>query len=129
MKLHKQHRAALFLKLWFIVSAPLVILTPLYARPLIYFCSPRFELGDSTFKGDVDGIRDALNRGANIDARDGYAGRNALMLAALHGHTKAAAFLVTQGAEIDAVDDKGLTARQLAIDAKHFDTAAVLKGR
>ena len=104
-------------------------LAPLYSTRLINYCFPAFELGVSAAKNDTVGIRHALKRGADINAQNGYMGRTALMVAALHGNNGAVSLLLARGANPDLVDEKKLTARTLAENDKHFDTARLLPAR
>lgn len=107
----KQRRVTVFLPLFLLmVSLGTAIAAP-YTPKLIQFCFPRYELGWAAAKGDIGGINHALSRGANINAPDRYAGRTALMVASLHGQTKAVMLLLARGADVNAHDEKGLTAR------------------
>lgn len=129
MAADKQKRVTIFLTLsLLLISVSAGIASP-YVSQLILFCFPRYELGFAAAKGDVAGIDHALLRGASINAPDGYAGRTALMGASMHGQTKAVAFLIARGADINTVDETGKTARQLAEHGKHFDTARLLAKR
>lgn len=51
--------------------------------------------------GNVDGIRQLLDCGANIEARDN-AGRTPLILATINGHFAAIQLLVERGANVNA---------------------------
>lgn len=58
----------------------------------------------SAYKGDLDGLRQALNSGADINVRDSQ-GRNALLLATYGNHVQAAALLIAAGASVNAKDN------------------------
>ena len=61
-----------------------------------------------------------------VDAKDKYSGMTALMLAAQGGHSAAIAALLAAGAEVEAKDDKGKTALEIA--GKHEHAARLLRG-
>ncbi|MFC9977259.1 ankyrin repeat domain-containing protein [Spirillospora sp. NPDC127200] len=63
----------------------------------------REELLTAAARGDAAKVRDALQAGAPIEARDGQ-GRTALLLAAAADHVEAATVLVKAGADPDALD-------------------------
>jgi len=116
----------------------MVILVPaigtFLARPLveqgIYRIWPDYELAMGASKGDTDMLDQALRYGAevNLQSRHSYAHRTALMAAAMHGRVEAAQFLLARGANAGMRDDKGLTARDLAIQSHHPDVANLLTG-
>ena len=125
----KQKRVAVFLPLSLLLISISAGAASPYTFRFILFCLPRYELVWAAAKGDVAGINHALSRGASINAPDGYAGRTALMGASMHGQTKAVTFLIARGADINTVDETGKTARQLAENGKHLDTARLFAGR
>ena len=61
---------------------------------------PDYQLLDAVRHGDFQSAREAVNRGANVHARD-LDGRSALYLACTEGHMQLAEFLVGQGADVD----------------------------
>ena len=61
---------------------------------------PDYQLLDAVRHGDSQSAREAVNRGANVHARD-LDGRSALYLACTAGHMQLAEFLVAQGANVD----------------------------
>ena len=124
---NKRARRMLYVPLALSIVAGMT--APLYASRLINFCFPAFELGVSAAKGDTLGISHALSRGAAINAQNGYAGRTALMVAAMHGRNKAVSLLLARGANPSLLDDKGNTARALAHNGKHEDTARLFPDR
>jgi hypothetical protein len=63
--------------------------------------------------GDATALRDMLERGADVDARDRY-GQTALMLTALQGHVEAARVLVESGADLNHTAKYRLSALMLA---------------
>jgi hypothetical protein len=75
--------------------------------------------------GDIDGVRQQLRTGANVNARDQH-GQTALMLAAHRGHREMVETLVGAGADLNATAKYNLTALMLAIVAGHATIARFL---
>jgi RNA polymerase sigma factor (sigma-70 family) len=81
-------------------------------------------------RGDRALVRLLLDRGAEVDARCGCAqGESALFTAALHGWADVAADLVAAGADVDAVNAAGLSARDVAALRGHDAVIDVLPPR
>lgn len=57
-----------------------------------------YKLYSSAGSGDVDGIRDALDNGAQIDSHGTVECWTALMCAARNGHINAVRYLIDRGA-------------------------------
>lgn len=69
------------------------------------------ELIEAAMRGDLAAVHDALNNGADINAkRDDREGATALMWAAYRDHIMIVAALLEHGADIDATDNFGDTA-------------------
>ena len=68
-----------------------------------------------------------IRRGAPVDGRDA-AGRSPLMLAAFRGHLELCRLLLSLGADISLVDDKGCNAAQLAGSRGHVAAASLIEG-
>jgi ankyrin repeat protein len=66
-----------------------------------------------------------LAAGAEIDALDRH-GQTGLMLAAAHGHTEAARFLINRGAALDRTAKFGLSALMLAVINGHVEIVRML---
>ncbi|XP_020220589.1 integrin-linked protein kinase 1 [Cajanus cajan] len=80
----------------------------------------------SAFEGDVDGIREVLESGVNVNFRDiDY--RTALHVAACEGFTEVVEFLLQKGAEVDAKDRWGSTPLADAIFYKKNDVIKLLE--
>ena len=66
---------------------------------------PDYQLLDAAKVGSFQMARDAVDRGANVRARD-LDGHGALFLACTNGHMQLAEFLVERGADVDATFGK-----------------------
>ena len=76
-------------------------------------------------RGDVEGVREMLDAGADADARN-RRGQTALMIAARHGHGAIVEALVSRGADLDVTAKFGLSALMLAVVAGHTAIASFL---
>src|SRR4051812_32492139 len=83
------------------------------------------DLWQTAKAGDIEGLRQALAAGADVNARNNV-GLTPLMMAAYHGRTEMVAALVEQGADPNVVDRGGVTAARLAEDAGHEETLTAL---
>ena len=80
---------------------------------------------DAIERGDLRHVRDLLDRGADLDARDRH-GQTGLMLAAHAGHRAVVEVLIAHGASLNTTAKYGLSALMLAIVAGHADVAGLL---
>ena len=76
-------------------------------------------------RGDVQAVRDLLDRGTDIDARDRH-GQTALMLAAHAGHRKVVEALIAHRANLNTTAKYGLNALMLALIAGHAEVVRLL---
>jgi ankyrin repeat protein len=91
--------------------------------------------------GDVDAIKELLDRGADVNAKESMRGRTALMWAALENHLDAARLLLERGADINECNNVrapegssgaasgGMTALLFAARQGHQEMAALLLDR
>jgi ankyrin repeat protein len=63
---------------------------------------------------------------AEVNARDRWYARTALMIAAAEGHSDVVQMLIEAGADIELLDEEGASALTLARDNGHLDVAAAL---
>jgi hypothetical protein len=96
------------------------------AAPAARLTDPSAELRRAAEAGDVPSLQTLLDRQAVIDARDD-SGRTALMLATLHGQTRAVDVLLAHGADPNAADTRGTTPLQAAIAGNQEAIAAALQ--
>ena len=78
-------------------------------------------------RGDLQRVRDLLDRGTDVDARDRH-GQTGLMLAAHAGHHAVVEVLIAHGANLNTTAKYGLSALMLAIVAGRADVAGLLAG-
>jgi ankyrin repeat protein len=77
---------------------------------------------------DIPTIRVLIEHKANINWRDGF-GDTALMYAAQIGNTLIIGYLLDNGADIQAKDDKGNTVLSAAQEGKHPDAIKLIESR
>jgi ankyrin repeat protein len=80
------------------------------------------RLLDAADKGDVAGVRGALDAGAPVEGTD-RRGRTALIRAAAAGHAAAVGLLAQRGARVDARDYSGQSALMAALARGHGEAA------
>jgi|GEM_PF-6854876 len=71
--------------------------------------------------------RNALEGGADVNAKDGSFGVSALMLASSKGRMELVELLVKKGVDVNARDNEELTALWYARRANHMDVMAFLQ--
>jgi len=86
------------------------------------------KLIEAARKGDVRKVRELLDRGANVNARD-MIGDTPLHDAAYHGFLNVAKLLLDRGADVNAKDMIGYTPLHWAAREGHLDVARLLLER
>ena len=74
-------------------------------------------------KGDIETVKQHLAAGKDVDAKDPW-GQTALFYAA-KGHNELVDYLISKGANVNVLDNQGLTPLNLAV--LHKDTANLLR--
>jgi ankyrin repeat protein len=87
---------------------------------------PATDLRRAAETGDLTELQTLLDKQPDIDARDA-GGRTALMLATLHGQTRAVDVLLAHGADPNAADARGITPLQAAVGGNYPDIVAALQ--
>ena len=82
---------------------------------------------DAIKRGDAEDVRDLLDRGKDVNARDRH-GHTALMLAAHAGHRQVVEALIAYRANLNTTAKYGLSALMLALVAGHARVALLLAG-
>ncbi|KAL0011486.1 hypothetical protein SO802_006594 [Lithocarpus litseifolius] len=89
---------------------------------------PEVRLMYSANEGDLDGIRELLDSGVNVNFKDSD-GRTALHVAACNGLTDVVSLLLDRGSELDPSDRWGSTPLADAIYYKKHDAIKLLEKR
>ncbi|XP_065633378.1 serine/threonine-protein kinase 12 [Quercus suber] len=89
---------------------------------------PEVRLMYSANEGDLDGIRELLDSGVNVNFKD-TDGRTALHVAACNGHTDVVSLLLDRGSELDPSDCWGSTPLADAVYYKKHDVIKLLEKR
>ncbi|GMQ94957.1 MAG: hypothetical protein BMS9Abin13_067 [Patescibacteria group bacterium] len=100
------------------VLAPLLILCGMFTITLPSYAAPDVSFQNSVLvggalKGDMETVRRALEKGANVNTKD-KDGTTALMIAVLYVHTEVTKLLLDRGADVNAKDKDGTTALMIA---------------
>ncbi len=83
------------------------------------------SLHDHARAGDIQRLKQALDRGANLEARDGT-GETPLYSAAVAGQSDIVEMLIKRGADVQARNEKGLTLLHVAAYGGQIDLATLL---
>jgi len=82
-------------------------------------------LRDAAARGQIQEVRAALERGADVNTADEL-GRTALMLAAFDGHTAIVHLLLSKGAQVNIRDSSGRTALMYSSSGPFPETVKLL---
>jgi ankyrin repeat protein len=85
-----------------------------------------FALFKAAAKGNIEAVKQHLDAGADVNAKDG-GGWTPLHFAAWFGHTEVAELLIAKGADVNAKDHTGRTPLNEAIETNQTKTADLLR--
>ena len=85
------------------------------------------DLIEAAMQGNIAAVRDALEKGTDINIKSNDSGRTALMHASFNGHTETVKLLIEKGAGVHARTHSGKTALTLASDKGHMEIVRILK--
>jgi ankyrin repeat protein len=85
-----------------------------------------FALFKAAAKGNIEAVKQHLDGGADVNAKDG-GGWTPLHFAAWFGHTEVAELLIAKGADVNAKDHTGRTPLNEAIETNQTKTADLLR--
>ena len=77
-------------------------------------------------KGDLDGVKAAVENGADIEERGGLWGGTALHYASTGGYFSITDYLIQRGAEVNCKDNTGSLPIHYACGEGHLDTVELL---
>ena len=83
------------------------------------------DMHQAAREGDLEALRERIERGDNVDERNGV-GRTPLMYACNSGRLECAQALIEAGAAVDMVDNDGRTALMIASCNGHHECAQAL---
>ncbi len=82
-------------------------------------------LDQAVVNGDIQGIIQAINQGADVNQKDNEGG-TVLMVAVMYDRRDSAELLLSKGADVNVKDNQGMTALMLAAMKGHKDVAELL---
>lgn len=110
----------------FYLSTLVLLISVLFISTALY-AGMNDDLINAAYRGNIAEIKELLDIGADVNAKDGWNGDTALMRAAEKGHTETVKLLIAKGADVNAIDDHGRTPFLKAADAGYRGIAKILK--
>ena len=95
------------------------------AAVLVVGCGPNIH--EAAKIGNIKAVKQHLDAGADVNAKDDKFGMTPLHPAAYEGHKEVAEMLIAKGADVNAKDFQSGTPLDEAIEAKATETAALLR--
>jgi uncharacterized protein len=77
--------------------------------------------------GHIDIVKFLIEKGADINAKNSWAGWNALIYSSMNGKTETVKYLIEKGADVNTKDNEGKTALMYASARGHMETVSILK--
>jgi len=84
------------------------------------------ELRSGVFDGDLEKVKDALDKGADVNTKDVLTGRNVLMLAADKGKKEMVELLLNESADVNARSEGRWTVLMIAAEGGYGDIVELL---
>ncbi len=85
-----------------------------------------FRLIQACFRGDLQEIKDLLDKGAYVNASWGNLRQRPIICAADMGHNDVVGFFIAEGVDLESRDAKGMTALMAAAERGHTETVKLL---
>lgn len=86
----------------------------------------KYPLHQAAAVGDLDMVKDAISKGANVNEKEGKRGTRPLGLAVERGNTEVVRFLISKGADVKAANNNGFTALMAAAIKGSLETVKLL---
>ena len=84
---------------------------------------------DATWIGDLDGVKAAVENGADIEEREGFSEGTALHYACFYGYLSITDYLIQRGAEVNSRDLYGYLPIHYACENGHLDIVNLLTSK
>ena len=91
--------------------------------------APDVDIWRAAARGDIEAIKQHLEAGTDVDAKEPPGGSTPLIVAAAYGQVEAAKLLIEKGASVNASSNDGATALHAAAFFCHTDTVKLLLDR
>ena len=79
------------------------------AAVLVVGCGPSVDIHEAAAKGNIEAVKQYLDGGGDVNAKDDFDGRTPLHYAAQLGHKEIVELLIANGADVNARRDGGRT--------------------
>ena len=103
------------------------ILIATIAVVVLVGCGSGRNIHDAVSNYDVEAVKEYLDAGVDVNAKDIQFGATPLYLAAEFGRKEIAELLIAKGADVNAGDKRGRTPLDWAVGRSHVETAALLR--
>ncbi len=84
------------------------------------------ELRSSIRDNDIEKVKEFMDKGVDVEAKDRFFGATPLMQAAFEGRIEIALLLIQKGADVNAKNKLGATPLMYAVSAGQIETARML---
>ena len=94
---------------------------------LLVGCGSSVDIWTAADEGNIKAVKQHLNAGTNVNAKDVKRGSASLHYAAGKGHKETIELLITNGADVNAKEDSGHMPLDIAEEEKDTETADLLR--